>query len=72
MAKGNFTVYLVTSPKDRNPKNIGNVEGENEVQVMAQAIALAKRKFARKEVQGCGIEAIEYGGERRQYAGVIY
>lgn len=72
MVKGNFTVYLLTSENDRNPKNIGNVQGENEVQVMAQAVALVKRKFAKVDVQGCGIEAIEYGGERRQYAGVIY
>lgn len=71
MASGNFTVYILTSPKDRNPKNIGNVEGEGEEQVMSRAIALVRSRFARNEVSGCGLEAIEYGGERRQYAGVI-
>lgn len=71
MAKGNFTVFILTSQNDRNPKNIGNVEGETEAEVMKAAIELIKRKMSRRDASGCGVEAIEFGGERRQYAGVV-
>lgn len=71
MAKGKFTVYILASPNDRNPKNIGNVEGSGEDEVMRAAISLIRRKMPHSEIFGCGVEAIEYGGERRQYAGIV-
>lgn len=72
MAKGNFTVFLVRGPQDRNPANIGNVSGDGEKEVLTAAIKMVKEKFPKNEVQGCGLEAVEFGGERRQYAGIIY
>lgn len=71
MANGTFTVYLLKSPNDRNPRRLGEVKGSKEVEVIAQAVALAKRKCTPKELEGCGIEAFEYTGERRQYGFVL-
>lgn len=72
MANGTFTVYLHKSPNDRNPENLGTVKGSEETQVLARAVALARARYNRKEIFGCGIEAIEYTGERRQFAGVVF
>lgn len=71
MAQGIFTVYLLKSPQDRNPARLGEVKGDGELEVIAQGIALAKRKRSMKELNGCGVEAFEFTGERRQYGFVL-
>lgn len=64
-------MYLLKSPNDRNPRVVGQVKGDGELEVIAQAIALAKRKYSAKEIQGCGVEAFEFDGERRQYEFIL-